>query len=128
MRARTALELGSRVFPSAHQQVGHFWQMLGRAVRIQNRHAEAADCFTRSADIFARAYTDTHALVAKARTDLGIELAALGRLAEAECELLTARDIFRAAGDPPESALGDCTDALARLHEQQNTRSRPAAP
>lgn len=121
-RARTALDLGSRVFPLAHQQVGHFWQALGRALRAQSRHAEAADCFARAADIFARAYHDTHSLVGKARVDLGIELAALGRFDEAECELLTARDILCVSTDSTDPALDDCTNALARLRTAWDQR------
>ncbi len=113
---RDALEIGARIYKPNHQQTGAAHHTLGEALRRQNRHDEACENFARAVAILSVAFNDKHPFTATARMDHGIELAELGRFAEAEPELLAAHAGFDLQPGQSDSKA-DCAAAIVRLYE-----------
>lgn len=118
LMARDSLELGRRIYTPEHQQMGTSTHTLGRALRAQDRHEEARECFARAVETLTVAFDEQHRSVATARMDLGIELTRLGCFAEAEDELLAAQAVLSEATGPLDTASADCSNALLRLYDE----------
>ena len=91
--------------------------MLGLILRAQGRHEEASQSFARAAEIFKKAFNETHASVASARMELGIELTSLGRFPEAERELLAAYKILGKDPGGQDASSAKCAAAIAGMYE-----------
>lgn len=104
------------VYKPDHQQIGILNHTLGRALRAQSRHEEAARHFTKAAQILTAAFDAQHIFVAIARMDLGMELTVIGRYADAERELLATYGQYGKTGTQSDGIAAECSKSHAFLY------------
>lgn len=112
-----SLAMRRRLFPDGHPSVATDLANLGRLYLARGEAAKALPVYREAVPLYERSLGAAAWPAANARMGVGRALAALGRYAEAEAELLAAHRVFSAAQGVPAKHVARCAEELAKLYE-----------
>jgi len=113
-----SLEIYRTIFGDGSARAAHAQVNLGRVYLEEGRPA-AAEPLLRSAVAVLDKLPPGNTLIAVARARWGRSLLALGRDAEAEPQLLTADQLLKQQGNPPQKDVSNLAADLATLHHRR---------